>query len=85
MASEIFDLIHFDIWGSAPISSLSDYNYYVCFVDVCFQYTWIYLMRNQSELLQIYTEFINMIYIQFYKRIKNFRSDGAREYLSVIT
>jgi len=28
-----FDLVLSDIWGPAPISSLSSYNYYVCFVD----------------------------------------------------
>jgi len=51
MTLEIFDLLHFDIWGPAPISSLSGYNYYVYFVDECSRYTWVYLMRNQSELL----------------------------------
>ena len=35
MASEIFDLVHSDIWRPAPISSLSGYNYYVHFVDDC--------------------------------------------------
>ena len=39
-------------------------------------------MRNQSELLQIYTEFTNMIYTQFHKRIKKFQFDGPGEYLS---
>jgi len=35
MASKIFNLIHSNIWGPAPIFSLSGYNYYVCFVDEC--------------------------------------------------
>jgi len=82
MASEIFDLVHSDIWRPAPISSLSGYNYYICFVDDYSRYIWVYIMRNRSELLQIYTEFTNMIYSQFHKHIKIFRSDGAREYLS---
>src|SRR3954470_14194714 len=40
-------------------------------------------MRHRSEVLQIYTDFTNMIYTQFQKRIKIFRSDGAKEYLSL--
>ena len=40
-------------------------------------------MRHRSEVLQIYTDFTNMIYTQFQKRIKVFRSDGAKEYLSL--
>jgi len=82
MTSEFFDLIHSDMWGPAPISSFSAYNYYVCFVDDYSRYTWIYLMRNRFELLQIYTDFTNMIHNQFHKHIKVFRSDGVREYLS---
>ena len=78
-----FDLVHSDVWGPAPVSSLSGYNYYVSFVDDCSRYTWIYLMRHRSELFQIYTDFTNMIQTQFQKRIKVFRSDGAREYLSL--
>jgi len=70
MGSEIFDLVHFDIWRLTSISSLSDYNYYICFVDDYSQYTWVYLMRNRSELLQIYTEFTNKIHTQFHKCIK---------------
>src|SRR3954466_11721488 len=39
-------------------------------------------MRHHSEIVQIYTDFTNMIQTQFQKRIKIFRSDGAKEYLS---
>src|SRR3954464_6736764 len=39
-------------------------------------------MRNCSDLFQIYTKFTNMIQTQFQRRIKVFRSDGAKEYLS---
>ena len=45
MALKIFNLVHSDIWGLVPISSLSGYNYYVCFVDDCSRYTWVYLMQ----------------------------------------
>src|SRR3954463_14243451 len=83
ISSEHFDLIHSDIWGPSPVTSISGYSYYVSFIDDCSRYTWVYLMRHRSEVLQIYTDFTNMIYTQFHKRIKVFRSDGAKEYLSL--
>src|SRR4051812_27006365 len=80
---DCFDLVHSDIWGLAFVSSIFGYNYYVCFIDDCSSYSWIYLMRHRFELFQIYTDFTNMVHTQFHKRIKVFRSDGAKEYLSI--
>ena len=81
ITSKKFDLSHPDIWGPVPISSLSNYKYYVYFVDDYSRYTWVYLMRNRSEILQIFADFTNIIHTQFHKHIKVFWSDGAREYI----
>ena len=77
-----FDLVHSDVWGPAPSSSLGGFSYYICFVDDFSRYTWLYLMRSRSDVFSIYCQFTQMIHTQFGKRIKVFRSDGAREYLS---
>ena len=37
-------------------------------------------MKHGSELLQVYSNFANMVETQFAKRIKIFRSDNALEY-----
>lgn len=39
-------------------------------------------MRQRFEIAHIYCDFIAMIQTHFSKKIKAFRSDGAREYLS---
>ena len=41
MTSEIFYVVQSDIWGPTLISSLSGYNYYVCFVDDYSRHTWV--------------------------------------------
>ena len=66
-----------NITPSSIVAALSPYTYLhchsfnysllytfgcVCFVDCCSRYTCVYLMQNRYELLQIYTEFTNMIY-----------------------
>ena len=40
----------------------------------------ILLLKNLSELYQIYRDFTKMIETQFYKPIKVFRSNNAQEY-----
>ena len=81
IALAYFDLIHSDIWGPALLSSLSGYYYDVNFIDDYLRYTWVYLMRAHSNILHIYTDITNMVYFQFNKHIKVFRSDGVHEHI----
>ena len=37
-------------------------------------------MKHHSELLQVYSNFANMVETQIFKHIKNFRSNNALEY-----
>src|SRR3954471_22293273 len=83
VSSACFDLVHSDVWGPSPILSISGYSYYICFVDDFSRYTWVYLLRYRFEVFQIYTDFTNMIHTQYQKRIKIFRSDGTKVYLSL--
>ena len=78
--TDIFDLIHFDVWGSSSVSSIGGSRYFVVFVDDYSRYNWIVNMKDRSELLQVYSNFAKMVETQFSKRIKNFRFDNALEY-----
>jgi hypothetical protein len=61
IASASFDLIHSDVWGPSPIPSMSDSRYFVIFVDGFSRYTWVFLMKSRSELLDIYRNFEKMV------------------------
>jgi hypothetical protein len=67
-----FDLIHSDVWGSSPVPIVGGSRYFVIFVDDFSRYTWIYLMKNRSEVLTIYRDFAKMIQTQYSKAIKVF-------------
>lgn len=75
-----FDLIHSDVWGPAPIPTMGGARYFVTFIDDHTRFTWIYLMKQRSELPQIYITFARMIQTQFNKPIKVLRTDNAIEY-----
>ena len=45
-----FDLVHSNIWGPSPNSTMGGSHYFVIFVDDFSLYTWIYLLKNRSEL-----------------------------------
>ncbi|GFY82953.1 hypothetical protein Acr_02g0011930 [Actinidia rufa] len=73
-------LVHSDIWGPYPTSTMGGSQYFVIFVDDFSRYTWLYLLKNRSQLQQTYYDFARMIKTQFSRDIKVFRSDNAQEY-----
>ena len=80
ISTDIFDLIHSDVWGPSPVSSIGGSQYFVVFIDDYSRYSWIFHMKYRSELLQVYFNFAKMVETQFSKRVKIFRSDNALEY-----
>ena len=80
IAKAPFDLIHSDIWGPSPNPTMGGSRYFVIFVDDFSRYTWIYLMKNRSELPQIYYSIAAMVSTHFSKKIKIFCLDNAQEY-----
>ena len=72
ISTDIFDFIHYDVWGPSSVSSIGGSRYFVVFIDDYSHYSWIFNMKHHSELLQVYSNFAKMVETQFSKRIKNF-------------
>ena len=81
MSIDIFEPIHYDVWGPSSISSISESWYFVIFVDDYSRYSWIFHMKHHSELLQVYSNFAKMVETQFSKWIKIFWFHNALEYI----
>ena len=78
-ASSPFALVHSDVWGpSRTIES----RYFVTIIDDFSRCTWLFLMKNRSELFSIFEIFYKEIKTQFGVSIRTLRRDNAREYLS---
>ena len=61
-------------------TGLSHHRCFILFVDDFSRYTWVYLLKTKIEIPSIITLLCEMIYNQFHKRIRLFRSDNAKEY-----
>ena len=72
MSTNIFDLIHYDVWGPSSVSSISGSRYFVVFVNDYSRYSLIFHMKDCSELLQVYSNFAKIVETQFSKCIKIF-------------
>ena len=78
--SSHFHLVHSDIWGPINTPSLLGLRYFVIFVDDYSRVTYLYLMKERSELYSIFKSFYMEIKTQFNASLRIFCSDNAREY-----
>ncbi|KAI5343890.1 hypothetical protein L3X38_011766 [Prunus dulcis] len=67
------------LWMS-PVVSVSGYRYYVLFIDDYTRYSWIFPMRLKSEVFGHFSTFAMYVKTQFSLSIKQFQSDGGKEY-----
>ncbi|PRQ42978.1 putative RNA-directed DNA polymerase [Rosa chinensis] len=76
-----FDLVHSDVWGPCPPTP-SGMKWFVLFVDDCTRMSWIYLLKNKSDVFPVFQTFHAMIRTQFQTPIKVLRSDNGGEYVN---
>lgn len=73
------DLICSDVWGSAP-QSVGRNKYYVSFIDDYSRFTWIYLIKNKSDVFQVFVNFQQLVERLFNKKIITLQTDWGGEY-----
>ena len=73
------ELVFSDVWGPAP-DSVGRKNYYVSFIDDYSKFTWIYLLKNRSEVFDIFHEFQALVERRLGHKIITMQTDWGGEY-----
>jgi hypothetical protein len=76
-ASDVFDLIHCDLWGAYRTPSSCGASYFLTIVDDCSRAVWIFLLIDKKEVSQTLTNFLSMVERQYNKKVKIVRSDNG--------
>jgi hypothetical protein len=74
LSNHPLELVFSDVWGLAP-DSIERYKYYVSFVDDYTKFTWIYLLKFKSEVIQKFHEFQSLVERFFNWKIITVQSD----------
>ena len=69
----ILDIVHSDVCGPIPTTSLSGYVYYVSFIDDYSHKYWIYLLKIKDEVFVKFKEFKALVENLSEKTIKTLR------------
>jgi transposase InsO family protein len=75
-------LIHSNMCGPMPSSSINGYVYYVSFIDDYSHKTWIYFLKSKDEVFSKFMEFKALIENLSERKIKILKSDNGGEYTS---
>jgi hypothetical protein len=78
----ILEIIHSDVCGTIPSTSLSGYVYYVSFIDDYSPNTWVYFLKSKYEVFGKFKEFKALIENLSKRKIKILRSYNGGEYTS---
>lgn len=76
------ELIHSDVWGLAPVTSINDYKYYLVFVDDFSKFTWVYLLKFKSDVFTIFKYSKSTVENLYDHKIKIFKTDCGGEFTS---
>lgn len=79
MSSSPFDLVHLDIWGPFSVESIEGYKYILTLADDCTRVTWVYMLKNKSDVSYIFPEFLQHIHTQYKTAVKAIHRDNAPE------
>lgn len=79
---QILELVHSDVFGPVKVPSLGKSVYYVSFIDDFSRNTWIYFLKNKSEVFDRFKEFKALVENQTEKKIKVLRTDNGGELCS---
>jgi hypothetical protein len=73
------ELVFLDVWGPAP-SSVDKNNYYVSFIDDYSKFTWIFLLKNKSDVFANFHDFQQHVERLLNKKIIAIQMDCGGEY-----
>jgi hypothetical protein len=79
-AEGILQLVHSDVFGPVSVPTLGKSMYYVSFIDEFSRNTWIYFLRNKSQVFDRFKEFKALLENQTEKRIKVLRTDNGGDF-----
>ncbi|KAL4010602.1 hypothetical protein IC575_030104 [Cucumis melo] len=70
--TQLFTLIHNDVWGPSNVTTSSGKRWFVTFIDDRTRLTWVYLITDKSEVPSIFQNFYHTIKTNFIQKLQFF-------------
>ena len=77
---DVLEIVHSDVCGPMRIASHSGARYFVTFTDDFSRYCNVFVIKQKSDVFNVFKKYKNEVEILTGKRIKMLQSDNGREY-----
>ena len=81
-ASSILELIHSDINGPIPTTSMNGSRYVLTFIDDFSRYLWVFFIKKKYEFLEKFIELKALVENASERKIKSLQYCNGGEYIS---
>ena len=82
-SSNVFDLVHMDLWGPYRIKTHGSCSYFLTInVDDMSRAAWVFLLPDKISVSRIISDFLNYVINQFKTSVKVVRSDNGTEFVN---
>jgi hypothetical protein len=75
-----FELLHIDLFGPTPYTSIGGNKYGFVIMDNYTRYTWVFILVDKSDVFATFKSFVKRIHNEFETTIKRVRSDNGSEF-----
>lgn len=76
-----FFIVYSDVWGPSSIISLFGFKYFITFMDDYSRVTWVYLLKNKSDVFVAFKSFYHMVATQFSAKLVILCSNNGGKYI----
>ncbi|KFD46771.1 hypothetical protein M513_12352 [Trichuris suis] len=81
-ATNLLDVVHSDICGPMQVRSSSGARYFISLIDDFSRKSFVYFLKNKTEALQKFKEFVAFIERKTSRKVKCLRTDNGQEYVN---
>src|SRR5882762_8726277 len=83
-ADKVLGLVHSDLWGPAPVQTITGTHYVITFTDDKSRWVWVAFLKRKSDAFTAFKEWLIFVEKQTGQQLRIFRTDNGGEFITKV-